>query len=74
MRTLLLLSLALAALAVAQQPATIPLYPERSFTGEEKVEERGKNGVRDRAFSQAIRPDLTVYLPEIGRASCRERV
>ena len=67
MRTLLLL--AFAAFAFAQQPVTIPLYPERTFTGEEKVEERGHNGVRDRAFSQAIRPDLTVYLPVREKAS-----
>ncbi len=67
MRTLLLL--AFSALAVAQQPITIPLYPERTYTGEEKMEERGQNGVRDRAFSQAIRPDLTVYLPAREKAS-----
>lgn len=42
----------------------VPLYPGRTFPGEEKVEERSKvAGLRDRAFSQAIRPDLTVYLP-----------
>ena len=67
MRTLLLF--AFAGRAFAQQPITIPLYPERTFTGQEKVEERGQNGVRDRAFSQAIRPDLTVYLPAREKAS-----
>jgi len=67
---LLLLTLAAASLAsAAEAPVTIPLYPDRTFTGQEKVEERGTNGVRDRAFSQAIRPDLTVYLPPREKAS-----
>ena len=74
MRALQILALALTAAAASallaeQPPLTIPLYPERTFTGEEKIEERGQNGVRDRAFSQAIRPDLTVYLPPREQAS-----
>ncbi len=56
-------------LAEPQPPLTIPLYPDRTYTGEEKVEERGQNGARDRAFSQAIRPDLSVYLPPREKAS-----
>jgi acetyl esterase/lipase len=73
MKTLLrslIFGLAAAAAGLAQTPPlTIPLYPERTFEGEEKMEERGKGGVRDRAFSQAIRPDLTVYLPVREKAS-----
>lgn len=63
-----LLFLALAALAAAD-PLTIPLYPDRTFPGDEKVVERGKDGVRDRAFSESIRPDLTVYLPSREKTS-----
>lgn len=55
--------------AFAAEPLTIPLYPDRTFTGDEKVEERGKGGVRDRAFSGAIRPDVTVYLPDLGKTT-----
>lgn len=71
MRFLLPVVFALSALMVqaAQPPLTIPLYPDRTFTGEEKIVERGKDGVVDRAISQAVRPDLTVYLPAKDKAS-----
>jgi hypothetical protein len=29
----------------------------------EKIEERGKNGVIDRAISNVVQPTITVYLP-----------
>ena len=71
MRILLPLLICAPALFVqaAEPPLTIPLYPERTFTGEEKIVERGQNGVRDRSVSQAVRPDLTVYLPAREKAS-----
>ncbi|MCC6538583.1 MAG: alpha/beta hydrolase [Bryobacterales bacterium] len=59
----------LAAAAFAAEPLTIPLYADRAFPGDEKVEERGKGGVRDRAFSGAVRPDVTVYLPDLGKTT-----
>jgi acetyl esterase/lipase len=65
----LALLLTLAAALRAGQPLTITLYPDRTFTGEEKIEERGKNGVTDRSISQAVRPDLTVYFPAREKAS-----
>lgn len=64
MKLLLCLCTAAAGIAALAAELTVPLYPGRTFPGEEKVEERSKDAaIRDRAFSQSIRPDLTIYLP-----------
>lgn len=57
-----------------REPLELPLWPgvppgSEGMTAEEKWEERGKDGVTDRAVRQVHRPTVTAYLPEPGKAT-----
>jgi len=70
-----LLSIAVLAPAIrAAEPMEIPVWTgvapgSEGFTGKETVQQRGKNGIVDRALRQISEPTLTVYLPEKGQAN-----
>lgn len=64
----------LVSLVRAAEPIELPVWTGTPPGSEgshpaEKVEERGKNGVVDRAIREVHTPTLTVYLPEKGAAS-----
>jgi acetyl esterase/lipase len=64
------LALFLALPLIAQE--TIPLrlnHPVDPSAPAEKIEERGKGGVVDRAISNVVQPAITVYLPAKDRAN-----
>jgi acetyl esterase/lipase len=76
-RPLLLASLAaavLAPLARAAEPLEIPVWTgvapgSEGYSAPETVQQRGRNGVDNRALRQISRPTLTVYLPEKAAAN-----
>ena len=49
---------------LAQETISLPLKnPANSSAAAEKIEERGKGGVIDRAISNVVQPTITVYSP-----------
>lgn len=58
------LALVVALPLIAQE--TIPLLPDSKLDRKapaEQIEERGKNGVKDRSITNVVQPTVTVYLP-----------
>ena len=62
--------LALVACLQAAEPQVVRIWPKGipnswpAPTGAEKIDERGKDGVKDRAVSNVTDPTIEVYLPE----------
>ena len=71
-RLLLMLSLLLLTLSAAADPTVVHLWPNGAPNhwappagSVEKIEERGKNGVVDRSFSNITDPIVTIYLAPV---------
>lgn len=55
---------------LAQETISLPLKnPADPSAPTEKIEERGKGGVTDRAISSVVQPTITVYLPAKDKAN-----
>jgi acetyl esterase/lipase len=65
----LVLSVVLLPLLPLLAQETIPLRADVTAPDAEKVEDRGKGGIKDRSLSNVSRPSLTVYLPPKDKAT-----
>ena len=55
---------------LAQEVISLPLKnPADPSAPAEKIEERGKGGVIDRAITNVVQPTITVYLPAKAQAN-----
>jgi len=64
-----LLAIAMAAPLLAQQTIVLRPAPEDPTAPQEKIEQRGKNGVNDRSISNVSEPSVTVYLADHGNGT-----